>query len=123
MRSRLVIVDDDPTFLAAVRLLLESEGFEIVGEALTGLDGVAAAAENDPDLVLVDIGLPDIDGFEVAKRVAARDGAPPVVLTSIRSADDFATLVDDSPARGFVTKDDISGDALRAILHGGAASS
>jgi DNA-binding NarL/FixJ family response regulator len=122
VRPRIVIVDDDPTFLSAVRLLLESEGFEVVEEAPSGVDGVAAAAEIDTDLVLVDIGLPDIDGFDVAERIAGRDGAPPVLLTSIRSADDFASLVDDSSACGFLTKDDISGDALRAILHGGGAS-
>jgi DNA-binding NarL/FixJ family response regulator len=119
MRPRIVIVDDDPTFLATVRRLLEDEGFDVVGEALTGQDGVATAAEIDPDLVLVDVGLPDIDGFEVVERIAAGSHAPPVVLTSIRSADDFANLIDDSSARGFLTKDEITGDALRAILQEG----
>ena len=116
MRPRIVIVDDDPTFLATVRRLLEDEGFEVVGEALTGQDGVAAAAEIDTELVLVDVGLPDIDGFDVVERIAAGAHAPPVVLTSIRSAGDFANLIHDSSARGFLTKDEITGDALRAIL-------
>ena len=119
MRPRIVIVDDDPTFLATVRRLLEDEGFEVVGEALSGQDGVEAAAAIDTELVLVDVGLPDIDGFEVVERIAAGAHAPPVVLTSIRSAGDFASLINDSSARGFLTKDEITGAALRAILEEG----
>jgi DNA-binding NarL/FixJ family response regulator len=122
MRPRIVIVDDDPTFLATVRLLLEAEGFEVVGEALTGLDGVAAATELDPNLVLVDVGLPDIDGFEVVERITAGADPPPVVLTSIRSADDFGSLVETSRARAFITKDDITGEALVGFLDGSAAT-
>jgi DNA-binding NarL/FixJ family response regulator len=110
-----VIVDDDPSFLATVRVLLEAEGFAVVGEALSGLDGIALATELDPDLVLVDVNLPDIDGFEVVERLA-RESAPPVVLTSIRSADDFGNLVQRSRARGFITKADITGEALTGFL-------
>jgi DNA-binding NarL/FixJ family response regulator len=110
-----VIVDDDPSFLATVRVLLEAEGFVVVGEALSGLDGIALATELDPDLVLVDVNLPDIDGFEVVERLA-RESAPPVVLTSIRSADDFGNLVQRSRARGFITKADITGEALTGFL-------
>lgn len=116
MRPRIVIVDDDPAFLATVREVLEAEGFVVAGEALTGLDGVAVAAEVDPDLVLVDVNLPDIDGFEVANRLADLAAAPLVVLTSIRSAVDFGGLIASSGARAFVTKADISGEALAALL-------
>jgi CheY-like chemotaxis protein len=112
---RIVIVDDDPSFLATVRLLLEAEGFVVVGEALSGLDGIALATELDPDLVLVDVNLPDIDGFEVVERLA-QESAPPVVLTSIRSAEDFGNLVQRSRARGFITKADITGEALTGFL-------
>jgi DNA-binding NarL/FixJ family response regulator len=118
MPPRIVIVDDDPSFLATVRVLLEAEGFIVVGEALNGRDGVAAVAELDPDLVLVDVNLPDIDGFEVVQQLADGGRAPPVVLTSIRSASDFGDLVETSGAQAFITKADISGEALAKILDG-----
>jgi DNA-binding response OmpR family regulator len=113
---RIVIVDDDPSFLATVRVLLEAEGFVVAGEALNGLDGVAAATELDPDLVLVDVTLPDIDGFEVVERLADGERAPPVVLTSIRSAVDFGNLIETSRARAFIPKSDITGEALAGLL-------
>jgi CheY-like chemotaxis protein len=122
MRPRIVIVDDDPAFLATVRVLLEAEGFVVVGEALNGLDGVAAAAELKPDIVLVDVNLPDIDGFEVVERLADGEGAPPVVLTSIRAASDFGNLIETSRARAFIAKADITGEALAKFLDGRAAT-
>jgi DNA-binding NarL/FixJ family response regulator len=121
VRHRIVIIDDDPSFLATVRALLEAEGFDVAGEALNGLDGVAAATELAPDLVLVDVNLPDIDGFEVVARLAEDEGAPPVVLTSIRAANDFGNLVERSRARGFITKADITGEALTGFLEERAA--
>ena len=122
MRPRIVIVDDDASFLASVRVVLEAEGFVVVGEALNGLDGIAAAAKLGPDVVLVDVTLPDIDGFEVAERIGDREGAPPVVLTSIRSANDFGNLIETSRARGFITKAEITGEALAGFLGGRAAT-
>ena len=116
MRPRIVIVDDDPSFLATARVLLESEGFEVVGEAVNGFDGVALVAELDPDIVLVDVTLPDIDGFEVVERLADAEGAPPAVLTSIRSAGDFGSLIERSRARAFITKADLTGEALARLL-------
>src|SRR5918997_5378154 len=116
MRPRIVIVDDDPAFLATLRLLLEAEGFVVVGQALNGLDGVAAVLELEPDIVLVDVNLPDIDGFEVVERLAGGERAPPVVLTSIRSASDFGNLIETSRARAFIAKSDITGEALAGLL-------
>ena len=122
MRPRIVIVDDDPSFLATVRLLLEAEGFVVVGEALNGVDGIAAVAELEPDIVLVDVNLPDIDGFEVVARLADGGRSPPVVLTSIRSAADFGDLIETSGADGFISKAEISADALAEVLDGPSRS-
>ena len=116
MRPRIVIVDDDASFLATVRLLLESEGFVVVGEAQNGLDALAAVQALEPDIVLVDVTLPDIDGFQVVERLAEGGYASPVVLTSIRSAEDFGDLVERSSADGFITKAELSGEALAQIV-------
>jgi two-component system response regulator EvgA len=122
MPPRIVIVDDDPTFLTTVRTLLEADGFEVVGEALNGVEGVATVEELKPDVVLLDVNLPDIDGFEVVKRLTDRGRAPPIVLTSIRSESDFGDLVEKSRAYGFITKAEISGAALSRILDGSPSS-
>ena len=116
MRPRILIVDDDPSFLRTVRILLEREGFDVVGEASNGLDAVADTTRLVPDLVLVDVNLPDIDGFEVVERIADGADAPPVVLTSIRSAEDFGSLVATSRASAFITKAELSGEALAGFL-------
>ena len=65
-------------------MLLESEGFDVIGEAPDGMSAIAAAGELHPDLVLLDVNLPDLDGFEVAARITSVLGAPAVVLTSSR---------------------------------------
>jgi CheY-like chemotaxis protein len=122
MRPRIVIVDDDPRFLATARTLLEAEGFVVVGEASNGLDGVAKVSDLDPDLVLLDVNLPDIDGFEVMERLAGGERVPPVVLTSIRSASDFGELIETSGAQAFVTKAEINGEVLTAILDGSSSA-
>jgi DNA-binding NarL/FixJ family response regulator len=116
MAPTIVIVDDDPSFMATARLLLEAEGFAVVGEAVTGLAGVAAAVELRPDLVLVDVHLPDIDGFEVIERIGETRDPPPVVLTSTRAAEDFGYLISSSGARAFVPKSEISGATLAAFV-------
>jgi DNA-binding NarL/FixJ family response regulator len=116
MRTFLV-VDDHPTFRATARALLEAEGFAVIGEAADGAEALAKAAELRPDVVLLDVQLPDLDGFEVARRLgAANRTRPAVVLTSSRDRDDYGELIDDSGARGFVAKDELSGDALRDLL-------
>ena len=117
---RIVIIDDDPAFLATVRLLLEEEGFVVAGEALNGLDGVAAATDLAPDIVLVDVNLPDIDGFEVVERLAGdkrahRPSCSPRSVPRTTSA----TSMERSRARGFITKADITGEALIGSSKGG----
>jgi DNA-binding NarL/FixJ family response regulator len=116
MGTTVLIVDDNASFRSSARLLLESEDFEVVGEAADGGTGVEQAAALGPDLVLLDVQLPDIDGFEVAGRVTGAAGSPAVILTSSREASDFGDLVEDSGALGFVGKADLSGAALRALL-------
>lgn len=111
-----LIVDDHPGFRACARELLEAEGFTVVSEAATGASGIAAARELHPEVVLLDVRLPDIDGFEVARRLSGLHEHPEVVLTSSRDAADFASLIESSGARGFVAKDALSGAVLRDLL-------
>jgi len=115
MRTVLV-VDDHPSFRATARALLHAEGFDVVGEAADGESALRAIAKLRPDVVLLDVQLPDMDGFEVTARVL-RDGHPPqIVLTSSRDAADFGPLVETSGAVGFVPKDALSGAAVAALL-------
>jgi DNA-binding NarL/FixJ family response regulator len=118
MATTVLIVDDHPVFRARARSLLESEGFEVVGEAADGGSAIEQTTSLAPDLVLLDVQLPDIDGFEVASRVTDRDGAPAVILTSSRDGGDFGPMVEASGARGFVPKADLSGESVRALLDG-----
>ena len=110
-----LIVDDNPSFSASARMLLESGGFE-VAEAGTGTAGVRKARELSPDLVLLDIQLPDIDGFDIAESLALVDPPPPVVLISSRDAKDYGSLIDQSPALGFIGKDELSPASIRSFV-------
>ena len=116
MAKSVVIVDDHPSFRSSARMLLESDGFEVVGEAATGQEGVEVALDLRPDLVLLDVNLPDIDGFEVATRITADPEPPSVILTSSRDSTDFGPLVQKSGALGFVPKSELSGIALEELL-------
>jgi DNA-binding NarL/FixJ family response regulator len=114
--TTVLIVDDHPTFRATARMLLEAEGYDVVGEAPDGTTAIAAAWELHPDLVLLDVNLPDLDGFSVAQRITASQGAPAVVLTSSRDSSDFGPLVAGSGARGFISKGELSGAAIAELL-------
>jgi DNA-binding NarL/FixJ family response regulator len=111
-----LIVDDHPSFRASVRRLLEAEGFEVIGEAGDGHAAIAAAQQLQPDLVLLDVQLPDLDGFEVATRLAALGLPLAVILTSSRNAAEYGALVAETPVRGFVPKAELSGAALTGLL-------
>jgi two-component system response regulator EvgA len=114
MARTILIVDDYAPFRETARSLLEAEGFEVVGEAENGVAALRVAKELHPDVVLLDVQLPDFDGFEVADRLRRLDPAPDVILTSSR--DDYSPLIPSSAARGFVRKDELSGDTLAAAL-------
>ena len=111
-----LIVDDHPSFRSSARALLEAEGYQVIGEAENGTEGLAAARELHPQIVLLDVQLPDIDGFEVASRLTKDEAPPAVVLISSRDGSDFGHLVRDSGARGFIPKAELSGDAIAALV-------
>ena len=114
--TTVLIVDDHPSFRRTARALLENEGFDVVGEAADGVSAIEAATTLRPDVVLLDVYLPDVDGFEVA--AALRNGGQPsaVIMTSSRDARDFGPLVLESGARGFIPKAELSGTTLSALL-------
>jgi DNA-binding NarL/FixJ family response regulator len=118
MQHRVLIVDDHPAFRRTARLLLEAEGFDVVGEAADGAAALEAAERLAPAVVLLDVQLPDIDGFDVAARLTgpANGDAPAIVMTSSRDGADFGLLVEQSGARGFVPKGELSGERIRELL-------
>lgn len=111
-----LIVDDHPSFRAVAQMVLENEGFSVVGTASDGESGVAATLRLTPDVVLLDVELPDIDGFEVAAQLRQAGSDSAIVLASSREGADFGSLVAESGARGFVTKADLTGDVIRALV-------
>lgn len=112
MAVTIVIVDDHPAFRASARRLLEAEGFKVVGVAADGAAGLALASELQPDVVLLDLVLPDHSGFEIAQKLRG----PKIVLTSSRDRRDLGPRVDRSPALGFISKDQLSGERIRELL-------
>jgi len=115
VNQTILIVDDHATFRRSARLLLESDGYEVIGEAEDGRSALSEAKRLEPDVVLLDVFLPDTDGFEVACELTRR-GLAVVVLTSSRDGQDFGPLVLESGARGFIPKTELSGAALAAVV-------
>jgi DNA-binding NarL/FixJ family response regulator len=113
---RVLVVDDHPSFRRCAGALLAAEGFEVVGEAENGAAALALAEELEPELVLLDVQLPDLDGFEVASRLLARDRELKIVLVSSRDQTEYGPLIDACGARGFVSKGELSGPALERLL-------
>ena len=112
-----LIVDDHPSFRASARILLEAEGFEVIGEAADGASALTEVGRLSPQVVLLDVQLPDTDGFRVAAALSALNGsAPEIILVSSRDGSDFGPLVARSGARGFVPKAELSGERVQELL-------
>jgi DNA-binding NarL/FixJ family response regulator len=116
VKPTVLIVDDHSGFRTLARALLEAEGFEVVGEAEDGVSALAAVDRLQPRIVLLDIQLPDIDGFAVAERLARSGDPPAVVLVSTRGVSAYRRRLARSPARGFISKSELSGNALAALV-------
>jgi DNA-binding NarL/FixJ family response regulator len=116
MGKTVVIVDDHAGFRASARRLLEADGFDVVGEAADGRSGIAAVTALRPQIVLLDVRLPDMCGIDVASELAGTREAPAIVLTSSRDREDFGDSIESSGARGFVPKDVLSGPLVAAAV-------
>jgi DNA-binding NarL/FixJ family response regulator len=116
MLPTVLIVDDHEAFRSFARAILEAEGFEVVGDAGDGESGLDAVARLQPAVVVLDIHLPGIDGFDVADHLAELDDPPAVVLVSTRDAASLRRRLATAPARGFIRKDELSGAAVAALV-------
>jgi CheY-like chemotaxis protein len=116
--STVLVVDDHPSFREFARRLLESAGFAVIDEARDGASALAAVRALRPDVVLLDVLLPDTTGFELAETLSSDPGGPMVVLTSSRGADDFEVSLACSSARGFIAKRDLTAAAFTALVDG-----
>jgi DNA-binding NarL/FixJ family response regulator len=113
-RTTVLLVDDHPSFRACARAILEADGFEVIGEAEDGQGALKALGSLAPDVVLLDVQLPDMDGFAVLEQLGT--GGPPVVLISSRDASDYDGMIRGSGARGFISKAELSGSAIRSLI-------
>jgi DNA-binding NarL/FixJ family response regulator len=116
MGASMLIVDDHEGFRAWARVLLEQAGYTVVGEAADGASAIRAARRLRPEVVLLDVQLPDTDGFEVARRLSSGRWSPAIVLISTRDACDYAERLERSCARGFLTKDELTSEALARLV-------
>jgi DNA-binding NarL/FixJ family response regulator len=116
MAWTVLVVDDHPEFRALARAVLEADGFAVVGEAVDGAAAIAQALELRPHVVLVDVQLPDIDGFEVARRLQDFEDPPRVILTSVRGRSFYRRRLLEDGAPAFVAKSELSGQALERLI-------
>jgi DNA-binding NarL/FixJ family response regulator len=116
MSMTALVVDDHAGFRTSARFLLEMEGFEVVGEAGDCASALTEAERLLPELILLDVQLPDGQGFDVARDILAHGIETRIVLTSSRDESDYGDSIKESGAVGFVPKGELSGDRLRALL-------
>lgn len=122
MLKTLLVVDDHQGFRSFVATLLDGDCFTVTGVAEDGQTALDAVDALHPDLVLLDIQLPGMDGFEVAARLAERSPSPSVVLTSTRDAADLGGRLADAPVLGFVPKHEMSVEAIRRLVDAAATA-
>ncbi|WP_028061490.1 response regulator [Candidatus Solirubrobacter pratensis] len=115
MATTVLIVDDHAGFRRAARSLLEADGYDVAGESATGGEALEAVPRLRPNVVLLDIGLPDLDGIEVSTRLTTEDPTRAIVLTSTRDATECAPLAKSCGARGFIPKSELSGAAIAQL--------
>ncbi len=116
MTGRVLIVDDSAGFRAQARAMLAAAGYEVIGEAEDGRAAMALARRLDPELVVLDVQLPDISGLEVARLLHEETNPPAIILISSREASDYGARVDRSGARGFISKAELSAHAIEVVL-------
>jgi DNA-binding NarL/FixJ family response regulator len=116
MPASVLIVDDHPSFRRFARRLLQGAGFDVVDEAEDGASALATAERLRPDVVLLDVLLPDRTGFEVAEALSGGGDGPVVVLTSSRTAAELEGALAQSSARGFITKSDLTATAFAELV-------
>jgi len=110
-----LIVDDHPSFRASARDVLEADGFDVIGEAEDGSQALTMLRALRPDVVLLDVQLPDMTGFDICEECGDLEETA-IVLVSSRDADDYDGLIQSSGARGFIAKADLSGEAVTALI-------
>ena len=115
-RPTLLIVDDHADFRSSARTLLELEGFDVVGVAADGPSALSAVEEFGHDIVLLDVQLPGMDGFEVVRELQRRKQRARVVLISSRDRSAYAVELREAPVVGFLGKSELSGAALHALV-------
>ena len=116
MAATVLIVDDHSGFRASAKRLLSSHGYDVVGEAADAAEALTAAEALRPEVVLLDVGLPDSDGLEVARKISERQPETSIVLISSRDRGDLEPLLAGAPARGFIPKGELSAAALEDLI-------
>jgi CheY-like chemotaxis protein len=116
MSTTVLIVDDHRSYRLLARRMLEAAGYQVVGEAVDGASALEAAARLRPQVVLLDVQLPDLDGFAVSERLAAGDDPPVVVLISSRDESAYRRRLAGSPARAFLAKNELTAPALAELV-------
>jgi DNA-binding NarL/FixJ family response regulator len=116
--ATVLIVDDHAGFRSFARALLEADGFDVIGEAGDGASALTLARALAPEVVLLDVALPDMDGFAVCDALLQDGAGPAVILTSSRDVSSYRRRLERSRARGFIPKSELSGRALAALAGG-----